>query len=572
MLSRVILRDPQQNCWFEYKQPQSVIHTKQIADVAPKLAEIESIVERDGLYAAGFITYEAAAAFDSHLITYPPANLPLLCFGLFKDRTRLDTLPREQEQDLDKWQIETDSKEHAKHVLLLKRHIEAGDTYQVNYTTRMWATGRVDLGTFSRMAQQAPYGAYLDGEEFTIVSASPELFFQRDGSRLLCKPMKGTAARGLSSKADLEKAEWLRSSEKNQAENLMITDMVRNDLSRIANKNSVQVSDLFHVEQYPTVWQMTSTVTAESDVSTQSLFNALFPGASITGAPKKASMDYINQYETSQREIYTGAIGLIAPDSKALFNIAIRTAWTNKRTNISHYGSGGGIVWDSDAQDEYAELLTKTQILFKQASGFELLETMRWSPAESIYLIERHLNRLSESARFFAFAIDLPLIRQKLMATVKDLPPQLHKLRLRLDRLGNCQVSAELLTLSDSPQRVTLSKNPVSSDNVSLYHKTTNRALYLQAAESVPEGVEALLYNTDGYVTESVIANIVYTIDGQRYTPPLSDGLLPGTLREELLSSAQVTERSLHLDQLNQIESLMLVNALRGARIAELVR
>jgi para-aminobenzoate synthetase/4-amino-4-deoxychorismate lyase len=572
MLSRVILRDPQQNCWFEYKQPQSVIHTKQIADVAPKLAEIESIVERDGLYAAGFITYEAAAAFDSHLITYPPANLPLLCFGLFKDRTRLDTLPREREQDLDKWQIETDAKEHAKHVLLLKRHIEAGDTYQVNYTTRMWATGRVDLGTFSRMAQQAPYGAYLDGKEFTIVSASPEIFFQRDGSRVLCKPMKGTAARGLSSKADLEKAEWLRSSEKNQAENLMITDMVRNDLSRIANKNSVQVSDLFHVEQYPTVWQMTSTVTAESDVSTQSLFNALFPGASITGAPKKASMDYINQYETSQREIYTGAIGLIAPGSKALFNIAIRTAWTNKRTNISHYGSGGGIVWDSDAQDEYAELLTKTQILFKQAPDFELLETMRWSPAESIYLIERHLNRLSESARYFAFVIDVSLVRQKLMAAVKGLPPKLHKLRLRLDRLGNCQVSAELLTLSDRPQRVTLSKNPVSSDNVSLYHKTTNRALYLQAAESVPEGVEALLYNTDGYITESVIANIVYTIDGQRYTPPLSDGLLPGTLREELLSSAQVTERSLHLDQLNQIESLMLVNALRGARIAELVR
>ncbi|MFT6432947.1 MAG: para-aminobenzoate synthetase/4-amino-4-deoxychorismate lyase [Candidatus Azotimanducaceae bacterium] len=352
----------------------------------------------------------------------------------------------------------------------------------------------------------------------------------------------------------------------------MITDMVRNDLSRIASKNSVQVFNLFHVDQYPTVWQMTSTVTAESEVSTQNIFNALFPGASITGAPKKASMDYINQYETSQREIYTGAIGLIAPGRQALFNIAIRTAWANKRTNTSQYGSGGGIVWGSDAQDEYAELLTKTQILFKQEPGFELLETMRWSPTKGIYLIERHLNRLSESARYFAFTIDLSLIRQKLMETLKDLPPQLHKLRLRVDKLGNSKINAELLTVSDSPQPVTLSKNPVSSDSVSLYHKTTNRLLYNQAAESVPEGVEALLYNTNGYVTESVIANIIYTMDGQRYTPPLSDGLLPGTLREELLANGEVAERSLHLDQLDYIETLTLVNALRGSRTAELVR
>lgn len=572
MLSRVILRDQQQDCWFEYKQPQSVFHTKQIADVAPMLAEIESIVERDEFYAAGFVTYEAAAAFDSHLTTHPPADLPILCFGLFSERTRLDNLPHEPEKDLGKWQIETDSKEHEAHVNLLKQHIEAGDTYQVNYTTRMWANGHIDLGTFSRMAQQAPYGAYMEGEEFTIVSASPELFFQRNGNRVLCKPMKGTAARGLSSKADVEQAQWLRSSAKNQAENLMITDMVRNDLSRIADKNTVQVSDLFQVEQYPTVWQMTSTVTAESNVSTQDIFNALFPGASITGAPKKASMGFIKQYESAQREIYTGAIGLLAPGRHALFNIAIRTVWTDKRTNTSHYGSGGGIVWGSDAQDEYAELQTKTQILFRQKPDFELLETMRWSHEEGIYLIERHLNRLAESARYFAFLIDVTLLRQKLLEAVKCLPSHPHKVRLRLDKLGRCKINTERLVTSNSPQRVTLSQAPVSPNNVSLYHKTTNRALYDQAADSVLEGVEALLYNTAGYVTESVIANIIYTMDGQRYTPPLGDGLLPGTLREELLATGKVEERSLHLDELDRIASLTLVNALRGLRSAELVR
>jgi len=536
------------------------------------LAQIEQQVEQKGLFAAGFLTYEAAPAFDPHLVTHPPQSLPLLCFGLFDHRIRLDELPPQAEHHTLDWQSDLNKDEHRQYVTRIKNHIEAGDTYQVNYTTRMHAKGTIDLGTFIRIAGNSPYGAYIDGEEFTVVSASPELFFERDNNHISSKPMKGTASRGLSSHDDQLQANWLKSSQKNQAENLMITDMVRNDLSRIADIGSVTVSELFNVEQHPTVWQMTSRVAAQSNAPIVDLFKALFPGASITGAPKRASMALINQIEPSSREIYTGAIGLLAPGGTARFNIAIRTAWSIKRSNCSYYGAGGGIIWDSDPVDEYEELQLKTKILHSTETPFELLETMRWTLKQGIYLRKRHLARLLESANYFAYQIDLKSIEQALDDHTSKLGSAPQKIRLRIDKRGKVKIDSEQLVLSPQVQRLALATQPISPNNPLLYHKTTHREIYKHAQADLPEGFEALLHNTNGFITESNIANVIYELDGHFYTPPVSDGLLPGTLRCEMLAAGEIRERSLRVEHVSQVTSWALINALRGRRPAQLVR
>ena len=457
-------------------------------------------------------------------------------------------------------------------MLLLKQLIEAGDAYQVNYTARVSARGAIDLGTFARMAGDSPYGAYIDGDDFSIASASPELFFELEGNLVTSSPMKGTTNRGLSSRADQLQANWLGASQKDQAENLMITDMVRNDLSRVADTQSVSVPEIFSIEQHPTVWQMTSKVTARSDASIVSLLTALFPAASITGAPKRASMEIINRIEPAPREIYTGTIGLITPNRGARFNVAIRTAWTNKRANTSHYGAGGGIIWDSVPTDEYKELQLKTRILHERNTQFELFETMRWTPGESIYLQSQHLKRLFDSANYFKFKFDPESIVHSLAAYIDRLEPKPHRLRLRVNKQGHVKIDSEQLTLTRKIQQVALAATPVSANNPLLYHKTTNRQIYQQAQASVPEGTEAVLHNSDGFITESVIANIVFRIEGQLYTPPVSDGLLPGTLREDLLSRGKIRERSLSLDKIPLVEDWFLINALRGQRPAKFMQ
>lgn len=571
VLSRVILRDPDQSCWFEYIDPVDVIYTDQVEEVIPLLTKLERLVADREYFAAGFLSYEAASAFDAQLVTHTPAQLPLLCFGLFDKRARLDALPKQPEIPHGDWQLDSDIDAYKAHISTLRAHIEAGDIYQVNFTSRLALNSDLNIGTFGRIAEQATYGAFLDGRNFSILSASPELFFQRNDKHIICKPMKGTANRGLSHLDDLQQADWLRSSTKNQAENLMITDMVRNDLSRIAEANSVKASQLFHVERHPTVWQMTSTVSAQTSATIPEIFSALFPGASITGAPKHASMRFINDLESTPREIYTGAIGLIAPGKQSLFNIAIRTAWTDKRSCTSHYGAGGGIVWDSDAEDEYSELQSKTQILRKKDPEFNLLETMRWTPNEGIYLKDTHLKRLSNSAEYFAFQIDIPLLEAQLIEATEHLPRLTHRIRVKLSKEGQFKLDCEPLLNKDLPQDVALARAPVSVHNVLLYHKTTKREIYDSAAASVPEGTEALLHNSSGFVTESAIANIVFEWHGELFTPPVSDGLLPGILRETLLANEKIGVRSLPVEDLKNVDALFLINALRGWRQAKLV-
>lgn len=568
MLSTIVLRDPDEACWYQYDSPQQVISTHVIDEVFAALQRVEHLVESRGWFAAGFVSYEAAQGFNAKLKTHAPGTLPLVCFGLFKGRRRLEGLEGAPDVPSSTWKMLDRAETYTKNVASIKAHIAAGDIYQVNLTTRLRSSERVSFGTFCRIAQDAPYAAYIDADDFEIVSASPELFFQSDQDSVICRPMKGTAPRGFSVAQDKAQASWLRQSVKNRAENLMITDMVRNDLGQFAQPGSVQVSALFDVEAYPTVWQMTSTVSAQSQLGVSSLFAALFPGASITGAPKRASMTFIHDLETSAREIYTGAIGMIGPGRVARFNVAIRTAWSDKRNDTSLYGAGCGIVWDSDPASELEELQLKTKVLATDLPKFELLETMRVTAESGVQLLDEHLARLIASAQYFGFAYDSKTLRRKLSGLRVE---QDSKVRLTLSRAGQVRLKVTALPEQMGMQLIALVPEPVNKNQPWLYHKTTHREVYEKATRQVPAHCEAILVNREGCVTESAIANVVYKMNGTLFTPPVGDGLLPGTLRTKLVSSGVLTERSLPVLEIPKVERWYLLNALRGWRDAELV-
>ena len=348
------------------------------------------------------------------------AHFPLLWFGLYEgvEEVELPGLGRRgaDPSELD-WQASVGPAEFHRQMARIKALIRSGDTYQVNYTYRLRTQFAGDpWNFFLRLvaAQDPPYGAFVDTGEWVICSASPELFFRLDGTRIECRPMKGTAARGRTQAEDLAQAQALQASEKERAENVMIVDMVRHDLGRVAQTGSVKVARLFEVEKYPTIWQMTSTIEAQTEAGLGEIFRALFPAASVTGAPKVRTMQIIAELEPLPRRLYTGTIGFFAPGRRAQFNVAIRTLLANRRTGCAEYGVGSGITWDSDPEAEWQECRAKARILAPPVPAFSLLETMRWTPEEGYFLLERHLERLQDSALYFGFRLDLAALRLEL--------------------------------------------------------------------------------------------------------------------------------------------------------------
>jgi para-aminobenzoate synthetase/4-amino-4-deoxychorismate lyase len=388
--------------------------------------------------------------------------------------------------------------------------------------------------------------------------------------------MKGTAARGMTLDDDLLVKQTLYDSIKNRAENVMVTDMLRNDMGRIAEPGSVAVSSLYDVVKYPTLWQMTSTVVAKTHASVSEIFAALFPCASITGAPKASSMAIIAELETSPRDIYTGAIGYFGPDRQAQFSVAIRTALVDKSSDDATYGVGGGIVWDSNSDDEYRECLSKAKVLATTAADtdFEILETLLWDSDESWFLLDLHMQRLCDSAAYFDFEIDRSAIESELAIMPSRFPSEKHRVRLLLNRRGE-------ISLTDTPlptgvdslvKNVRLAASPVDASNVFLYHKTTQRTVYEQALQSVGECDDVILWNRDGFITESSTANVVVEVDGEQVTPPVSCGLLGGTFRQWLIQRGEISERVVHVDELLKAERFTLINSIRGRMNARLCR
>ena len=550
--------------WLHFSEPHEILAVSKLEDVPDALNEVERLVEERGWHAAGFLSYEAAPAFDPALVTHAGDGFPYLWFGLYP-QPRAVPLPQPESPKIKlDWQPTVDLNSYEFAIDRIKEYIAQGRTYQVNYTMRLQAGFEASPWEFFlQLAQtQNQHGAYVDTGRYVICSASPELFFALDGETLTCRPMKGTVKRGRTTEEDQAQADWLQNSEKNRAENVMIVDMIRNDLGRIAKTGSVHVPVLFQVERYPTLWQMTSTVTARTNASLLETFRSLFPCASITGAPKISTMKIIHELEATPRRIYTGTIGHFSPGRKASFNVAIRTALIDCQEHKAEYGIGGGIIWDSNSKDEYAEALLKARVLKEESLPFSLLETMLWTPAEGFHLQSRHTDRLLDSAAYFGFPVSKAAIEEKLDQLTSTLK-QSHRVRLLLDREGKIEVTCAPVSFGMKPVRAALANERVNSNDLFLFHKTTRREVYDLARKAHPECDDVLLHNERGELTEFTIGNLVVELDGKLVTPPVASGLLAGTFRAELLETGKITERVIPVHRLKECTKIYRVNSVR---------
>lgn len=583
-MAAVVMRDAGRGVWLHFHHRAEVIQAHTPAEVLPALRRVEEGVQQAGLYAAGFIAYEAAPAFDAALVVHPPpAATPLLWFGLFAPPEALPALPATPAgaYTLGAWQADTPRQRYLAAIAAIKRAIARGDTYQVNYTIRLHSSFAGDawaLFLAMQQAQQGAYGAFIETPEFAICSASPELFFTLEGETLCSRPMKGTAARGRHLAADEANRRWLQHSLKNRAENVMIVDMIRNDMGRIAAIGSVQAPQLFEVERFPTVLQMTSTVQARTQAGLVEVLQALFPCASITGAPKVRTMQIIHSLEGTPRGVYSGAVGFVAPAGadaprRAQFNVAIRTLVVAKEKGQATYGVGGGIVWDSQGEAEYVECQVKARILTAPPPRFSLLESLYWHPGCGYWLLQRHLQRLAEAVAYFVRAVDVAAARAFLLAQATRWPQVPHKVRLLIGPAGDftCQATPILPAQPRRPLRLGLAATPVEAADPFLYFKTTHRQVYEQALASCPGCDDVLLWNERGEITESSRANLVVAAGGALLTPPLDCGLLAGTLRAELLERGLLRERVIRREALAQAAAIFLINSVRGWMRAELV-
>lgn len=572
MQENVLLFDQPNGRWLAFSDPVRVLLAHRSEEVLSTLRAVEKAVNEEGLHAAGFLAYEAAAAFDPACTVLPAGDFPLLWFGLYRAPRSVPPPAPPSEAPFPAWRAALDEGTFSGGIAAIKEAIARGETYQVNFTFPLRASFDGDPRSwFSALVhgQNAGFSAFFDTGRYVLCSASPELFFALEGERLTTRPMKGTAPRGRSAEEDRRQREALAASVKDRAENLMILDMVRNDLGRLGGK--VDVPELFTVERYPTVWQMTSTAETRTDAPLTEIFTALFPCASITGAPKYQTMRLIAELEGRPRGIYTGAIGTIAPGRRARFSVAIRTALIDRKAGTVEYGVGAGITWDSDSDAEYRECLQKARILEQRMPEFSLLESLRWEPEEGYRLLEEHLTRLSGSAEYFAFPWDRPLATAKLAELAATLPARPHKVRLLLAPDGALHAEAAPIEPNpEQPLRLALAAEPVDADDPFLYHKTTHRVLYEKARRSVGACDEVLLWNARGEVTEASTANLVVELDGARITPPVACGLLPGTLRAQLLADGEIVEQVVKREDLRRADRLYLVNSVRGRRAAVL--
>jgi len=631
--------------WLHFQCPEKVLRAERVEEVLPMLRE----AEESGLFVAGFVSYEAAPAFDSALKTHSADGFPLLCLGLFNAPDVLKEIEEAPTSSFEVGELKP-SVSKADFVSMIgeiKERIAEGATYQVNYTYRLNAGFSGDAWAFFYelvKGQKTDYAAFVDTGDFAICSASPELFFSLKEGKIVSRPMKGTARRGRTFSEDWKQAEALRNSEKDRAENIMIVDMIRNDIGRIAEPGSVETVSKYDVEKYPTVWQMTSTVRgklepridangheflkprktpntrkveANSPCLFTSVLKALFPCASITGAPKAKTMEIIQGLETAPRKIYTGSIGFITPQGEACFNVAIRTALIDSEKGSLEFGVGGGIVWDSDAEAEYEETLTKARVLTQPRPEFQLLETMLWEPEGGIFLLDEHLQRLGKSAAYFDVPLDAYAVLQALEELFHTFKRVETRIRLLLGRDGTFEMESFPMCSNASPTngrkafdvggdrfppvgspfanplcrprgfvgqeaspdkrgndttplRVALAKEPIDSQEVFLFHKTTHREVYEKAKADSPDVDDVILWNERGEVTESTMANVVIRKDSKLVTPPVECGLLAGTFREHLLKSGEIEESIVSVDDLKAADEVFLVNSVRKWQRAEL--
>jgi para-aminobenzoate synthetase / 4-amino-4-deoxychorismate lyase len=553
-----------------YTDPVEVVTTRRPGEVAAALEALRTAT-RGGLHAAGYLAYEAGAALEPKLANAVPAGAPLLWFGLFRGFRAIDAadmaalFPDPAGAWLGAPMPDLSREDYEAQLAQVKALIAAGDIYQANLTFRAAvATAGHPLALYAGLRARAasPYGGVVATGTRWLLSLSPELFFALHDGKVTTRPMKGTAPPN----AD---PALLANDPKQRAENLMIVDLLRNDLSRVAATGSVAVPEMFRVERYPTVQQMTSTVTAQLAGGRDAIdvIHALFPCGSITGAPKIRAMEAIGAIEQRSRGAYTGSIGRIDPDGSAAFNVAIRTLAMATGDPVATLGLGSGIVADSGAASEWHECLAKGAFV-PSSRRFDLVETMRFDPDHGLVRLEAHLTRLKASADLFGYAFDRHSARNDLQAATFRLR-EAARVRLLLGKGGHVAVEVQAMPpVPAAPVAVRVVPLPVDPSDFRLRHKTTDRAFYDEARGGRFEVVFTL---PDGRLTEGSFTNIFVEREGILLTPALDAGLLGGILRNELIAEGRAREAELRADDLTH--GFFIGNSLRGllpARLAGL--
>ncbi len=580
------------------KDPERILSASR-PDEVPLLLEEAGAWQAKGFPVAGFVAYEAGFALDS---AFSPSNshaapFPLVWLGVYPGILRFDHLRKKWERggpSPPDWTACEDvnpispflgeieprfsfrQEEYAGRVEEIRGAISRGDVYQANLTGKFafpFPDDPFALYMRLRAAQPVPYGAFLRTGSACIVSQSPELFFRVRGGNIEVRPMKGTAARGLSASEDRKAARDLKADPKNRAENVMIVDLLRNDLGKVCRTGSIRASRMFEVQRYRTLLQMVSTVSGSLLPGTTplELFRALFPCGSVTGAPKISSMRLLRRMEPSPRGVYTGAIGILMPGGDMTFSVAIRTVTV--RNGMAEAGAGGGIVWDSDPDGEFREAHQKARYLVEPAADFELIETLLWTPDGGFRFLEDHLRRLSSSARYFGFRFRREAALAALGSAVGDGGtdgPGKVRMLLRADGRVSAMISPYTGARDrTAPCRLALSRIGVSSRDPFLRHKTTNRAWRDEELRNAREAGfdEVLFLNERGELTEGAISNVFLEISGRLYTPPPACGLLEGVYRRRILSDRKLSasERVLFVEDLRKADRILITNSVRGS-------
>ncbi len=575
-----------------FEAPERVVFAHRPEEVGAALDAVTDGLGK-GLHAAGFFAYELGYCLEPKLHALMPKDRrqPLLYVGLFREPRRftdaetrgwLDAnggLDRSAISDLSlSWTRE----QYAEAFVRVQDYIAAGDVYQINLTLKYlfgFEGDPVSLYAALRRKQRVEYGALIAAGDFNVLSLSPELFFRREGKMVSSRPMKGTAPRGRTPREDARLKTWLTVDEKQRAENLMIVDLLRNDLGRIAKIGTVEVTDLFTVETYRTVHQMTSGISAElrGDMGLRDMLNALFPCGSVTGAPKVRAMEIIRELEALPRGVYTGAIGHVAPSGDAQFNVAIRTLFI--QGGEGEMGIGSGIVSDSKMEAEFEECLLNAQFLTKVDAPFELIETLRHERGKGFYLLERHLARLKSSAAHFGYPFDRETVLAALEAQADGGDEEVLMVRLLLAEDGKLTVTSTPIALpaKDTVWTFAISDQRLDEKDPLFFHKTTRRQFYdreMERQKALTGCDEVIFLNGHGELTEGTRTNLFIEQGGRLFTPALTCGLLPGTLREELidLPRAAASEALLTLADLEGADRIYLGNSVRGLVRAEPVR
>lgn len=566
---------------YLFTDPLAVLCARKADEIPRVFEEVERALQA-GHSVAGFLSYEAGYHFEPAALKpdpCPPASsVPLAWFGVYAEPLIVDGALAQYAGGeagdagaLEELAFDLTREEYRRRVERIRQYIEAGDLYQANLTMRIrqaWNGDAAEL--FARMManQPVPYGALVHTGEMHILSASPELFFRRQGSEILVRPMKGTARRGRDGEEDAEAAAGLAADEKNRAENLMIVDLLRNDLGRLCTMGSIRVTELFRVERYPDLFQMTSSIRGELSpgVSCYEIFRSLFPCGSITGAPKIRTMQVVRELEGEARGIGCGAIGFFSPRGDAVFSVAIRTLALHEGTLEMRVGSG--ITYDSDPDAEFEECRLKAQFLARTPVRFDLIETLLWDG--EFFLLDLHLDRLAASADYFDFSFDRNVAEEQLRWYADRLEAGCRfRVRLLLSRSGSLSLTSEPLAPQPEEASIVIAGERTDSADRFLRHKTTRRALYDRVyANCRARGFDdALFLNERGEVTEGAIHNMMIEKNGRLTTPSLRCGLLPGVYRRHLLETRpEIQEGVVTLDDVLAADKVFVFNSVRGLR------